>query len=364
MAARRFRLKYPPATAVALEDDMFVVGGGGGTSKSGIPNRVSLLEDSGSELKEVSHIDFKLDRVVGLCSHPKNRVVVCTTAGGFTHTIAYSTTNKSLSLLSSQSTAAVPEGEEYSPSQRAVSYSPSGAQIAISQGRSVGLWKSAKATGLVKVSAVDCTEQHKADVRDLLFTPDGSGLFTLDDEGCCLWDVASLSLKHRFSAKEDVKDVTAPKFRGVSLDAPAGLLYTLVSHAARNGSAGYITTRKITDEGLTVVRSAKVVPNAATALGAVKGGRFCVATSEGEVVVIDPLSLKPLATLTLHALPVTKVLMLEDGDTLSVSLDSYCCLGLAKAEALRLVRKERMIYAILFLIFFVALFLAYMLDKL
>eukprot|EP00961_Rhodomonas_salina_P096412 1296703-Rhodomonas_salina.1 len=47
----------------------------------------------------------------------------------------------------------------------------------------------------------------------------------------------------------------------------AGLLYTLVSHAARNGSAGYITTRKITDEGLTVVRSAKVVPNAATALG-------------------------------------------------------------------------------------------------
>eukprot|EP00961_Rhodomonas_salina_P242138 3270986-Rhodomonas_salina.1 len=43
MAARRFRLKYPPATAVALEDDMFVVGGGGGTSKSGIPNRVSWM---------------------------------------------------------------------------------------------------------------------------------------------------------------------------------------------------------------------------------------------------------------------------------------------------------------------------------
>ena len=40
--AKYVKLKYPPTASAVLSDKLFAVGGGGGKSKSGIPNRVIL----------------------------------------------------------------------------------------------------------------------------------------------------------------------------------------------------------------------------------------------------------------------------------------------------------------------------------
>jgi len=37
------RLNYPPTAAAVIADTQFVVGGGGGKAKSGVPNRITLL---------------------------------------------------------------------------------------------------------------------------------------------------------------------------------------------------------------------------------------------------------------------------------------------------------------------------------
>jgi len=37
------RLNYPPTAAVVIADSQFVVGGGGGKAKSGVPNRITML---------------------------------------------------------------------------------------------------------------------------------------------------------------------------------------------------------------------------------------------------------------------------------------------------------------------------------
>ena len=58
MPPRYIRLTYPPGAAAALPDDpeRFIVGGGGGKGKTGVPNRVTLLKLGDIKLtEEVSH---------------------------------------------------------------------------------------------------------------------------------------------------------------------------------------------------------------------------------------------------------------------------------------------------------------------
>ena len=42
--ARYRRLSYPPVVAGVVSGSQFVVGGGGGKAKSGVPNRITMLE--------------------------------------------------------------------------------------------------------------------------------------------------------------------------------------------------------------------------------------------------------------------------------------------------------------------------------
>jgi hypothetical protein len=49
--ARYRRLTYPPTAAEAISNTLYVVGGGGGKAKTGVPNRITLLGDAPGNLE-------------------------------------------------------------------------------------------------------------------------------------------------------------------------------------------------------------------------------------------------------------------------------------------------------------------------
>jgi hypothetical protein len=74
MPPRYIRLTYPPGAAAALPDDpeRFIVGGGGGKGKTGVPNRVTLLKLGDIKLtEEVSHAQ----RTTRHSKHPRPRTL-------------------------------------------------------------------------------------------------------------------------------------------------------------------------------------------------------------------------------------------------------------------------------------------------
>lgn len=398
--ARYRRLTYPPTAACAVSSALYVVGGGGGKAKSGVPNRITLVADGKPDLQEKAHVDFGDDRVVGLALHPKTKMCLVTTSEGKTHGCAY--TDKSLTKLFSATTAAATADGEF-PSQRAVAVSPKGDALALGMGDKVALWKLGQGTaGLSQQKLFDSA--HAQPVKDVLFFEDATHLVSIDDDSCVLWQLPS--------GKVQAKGTPAPlasgkgKLRGVALGASGSQkLYTCIN--TRDG--GFVEERDLADKELKVLRTKQVTGNPLTTMSRVsRGGKWLsFGDSEGNVILWNvesfsgykrypwprPRSIERVALSNaaggvravcahtnreekicsahahadgvpcvhascraieseVHVMPVTKVCALDDGDTFSVSVDNFCALGCMQAKMAK--RGRAMLVLIFAFVFFLA----------
>ncbi|EKX43386.1 hypothetical protein GUITHDRAFT_163835 [Guillardia theta CCMP2712] len=340
--AKYVKLKYPPTASAVLSDKLFAVGGGGGKSKSGIPNRISLLCLDQDELKEIAHLDFDDDRVVGLCASPKGKVILCTTHGGKTHAVGYN--DKELKLMFSMATGKADPSGDY-PSQRAVAFNPAGTQVVISHGEKLGMWDfSTSGLKLIRDFGVnaDGKSWHAEAIRDVCFHPDGKRILSHDDSTCCIWDAKTgkLLFEH-LSEKSSNVGKGAQKFRGAVFTEDGNKIITALS----TRDAGFIQEHKV-DKDLPIVRQKKIVTCPITTISGLDKMIAFVGCSDGRVAMLNCANIGIQCCLDIHSMPITKVHALKSHNCFSIAFDNFCGHGLMQAK----IHKQRRQFA-MFLIF-------------
>jgi WD40 repeat protein len=323
--------------------------------------------------------------VVGLNVHPSHKLVVATTAGGVAHGVRYKD-SALVKEFETQTAQELPGSQREFPSQRAVAFSPCGKLVAISQGCAIGTWKLSPGEGLISVQSFGGApaqgDVHPDSVRDVAFDDSGDRLVSHSDAAVAVWDVKAgkILCKVAYPAFLQTRPFTAPnlpfahlsivpqatldlaiparervKFRGAVFQrGDSDHLVCCTSHA----DGGRVSVRKVA-EGLPAVRDSRVSANPLTAMGAAGAG-FAVATAEGEVVVLSEATLRKQCILGLHAMPVTAVVPLPGGDTLSTGFDNFVCVSNARDTIKKQARASALMFALLLLlVLFVVLVLVH-----
>eukprot|EP00276_Gloeochaete_wittrockiana_P008144 CAMPEP_0184649360 /NCGR_PEP_ID=MMETSP0308-20130426/6696_1 /TAXON_ID=38269 /ORGANISM="Gloeochaete witrockiana, Strain SAG 46.84" /LENGTH=333 /DNA_ID=CAMNT_0027082005 /DNA_START=1606 /DNA_END=2604 /DNA_ORIENTATION=+ len=309
-----YRCTYPIYAASWTSNGRVILGGGGGSSRTGIPNALTLCEiteqDGKGEFSPLYTHSTGTGAVTSLCIHPKGNELVCV-VGGKLELYAFADDEKKIEALESQTAS---KDAEQGP-QKLVRFSVDGATIATAgeDDHIVHVWDYPQLKLRFSLAG------HSSTVYEISFDPAGELVATASaDKQCIIWKLSDAS---------QVKALRCPRkpdvamFRGCSFSADGLYLFTVQSS---KGAPSVLTKWQVSDWN--EVESTVVNSKPATSFAMSQDGQFvAVGTAEGQVAIVDAARMRTLATITAHDLPGTAMAFASSVPALvSVSADYSC----------------------------------------
>jgi len=297
-AMRQTVVSFPATVVTAVGDaEHFIVAGGGGAAKSGVPNGMALCALDGEEPTELSFLPFE-NRVTGAAAD--QNLVYCTSAGECTE---LQMTGKRMVKRHSFRFSDEEEG-----GRCVVAVSNTTDMLLITAKGHASLWKRSGQ----KIGDLGPEDVHTEAVKSATFSPDGSRAVTVDDKHVALWDVATRKLIA----------VTGPtqregKFAGGCFSKSGRLVY--VAEGIRTG--GFLV--KLTATNLSPAGVFRIVDSPVTSVRMSGDGvRLAVGTASGDLAMVNPAEPVPAAGVKAHDLGVAAVCFVQGGAAVvSASLD-------------------------------------------
>jgi len=313
-----YQSDMPLYCAAINKKGVVALGGGGGKSKTGIPNAIVLLNWDSAVFAKIATHDTGDDAIMNLDFHPSEDVIV------------YGTRDKSIilhfsgSVFTQEGSVQTVNVEDHE--QKVVRFNHGGDRILT--GTSDGSFKLWSYPGLKTISTMLA---HADEIYDADFSSSGALFATSSrDQTCKIWSYSG-SVKCNHTLQFPAEGGRNAVMRGCRFDTNGTTLYT--AQSVRSTST-YIAAWD--PETGTLLRKGKVHNEHHTCFALSPNDEYCaIGTAEKVVRVIRTDSLRPIMTIQDHGFIVTNLAFSPDSlYIISTGADHACTYRKIKPDSL------------------------------
>eukprot|EP01136_Pigoraptor_vietnamica_P035938 Opistho-1_new@101805 len=332
---------YPLYAVTALGNRTVMIGGGGGRSKTGVPNVIEVLrgpfagigtdEVTATEAVEVAcRQDVGERAVMSVCAHPRRDHIACGEDEMCTlYHVDFGKKTATVKSLASKRT----DFKEDGGFQKCTRYDANGKRIVA--GSTDGKLRVLEHPSLKELVAIDA---HKEDVNDADFHPDGTHIASIGfDKKLHVWDAKTGERKHTIDYSKAFANASQYKLqccRYVSVPQPDGKRETLLFSVHCHVKHPTYVACWAPDREYALVRTGVLERGPVTAMAVNdRGDAMAFGTAEGAISFFTTRGLKRMGHAQAHDLFVTAIAFDVAGTAVfSVSADGTCCKSWPKSS--------------------------------
>ncbi|KAI9032173.1 WD40-repeat-containing domain protein [Hyaloraphidium curvatum] len=375
-AREKVSLDFPVFSMGFATKNRLIVGGGGGSSKSGVKNAVSMFKIDPATLKSEKSFEHVFpagsDAVMSLSVHPKEKLVACglnsnadAVASGHNKSLkVYKVGPEGLDLLRELPVSSAPTGDPY---QKVTEWSPSGTHVlaACSDG-SMAIYEYPSWTKVLLYQpsgsgSGDASQHHGvSEIHDGSWDPSGKFVATVSARKLLVHSANDGSVVQEIPPGEMNGKVPC-EYRACRYGSHASAGYIFLFLITKDKTRSFVSKWKTAD--WTQVRAKAVARKPVTAAAVSYGGNLlAMAFSDLSISVIDADTLDIIHQFThAHSFPITNLVFSRETShnkrPMLCSSSADCTVGFASVPERRSGSLLSYVFLVLFL---VALFIAAM----